>query len=134
MAKKLTALNQLRPRIVSQNLVDLDEMARRTSTNTTYNPQEVSSILRLFVSGCIAALQAGEAVKIDGLVRMTPNMKVGGEVDIALRCDRSAIAGLNNPQLWTADRVANHANLTKDSGELVALWNTKHPDDPVVEK
>jgi len=131
MAKKLTALNQLRPRIVSQNLVDLEEIARRTSTNTTYNPQEVSSILRLFVTGCIAALQAGEAVKIDGLVRMTPNMKVGGGVDIALRCDRSAIAGLNNPELWTADRVSNHANLTKDAGELVALWNTKHPDDPV---
>jgi HU domain fused to wHTH, Ig, or Glycine-rich motif len=134
MAKKLAAVNQLRPKIVSQNLVDLDEMARRTSKNTTYNPQEVSSILRLFVDGCIAALQAGETVKIDGLVTMSPNMKVGGEVDIALRGDRAAIAGLNNPQLWTADRVSNHANLTKDSGELVSLWNTRHPDDPVVEK
>ncbi len=134
MAKKLAAVNQLRPKIISQNLVDLDEMARRTSTNTTYNPEEVSSILRLFVSGCIAALQAGEAVKIDGLVTMSPNMKVAGKVDIALRGDRSAIAGLNNPQLWTADKVSNHANLTKDSGELVSLWNTKHPDDPVVEK
>jgi hypothetical protein len=48
MAKKLTALNQLRPRIVSQNMVDLEEMARRISKNTTYNPQEVSSILQLF--------------------------------------------------------------------------------------
>ena len=134
MAKKLAVVNQLRPKIVSQNLVDLDEMSKRISKNTTYNPQEISSILRLFVEDCIAALQAGESIKIDGLVRMTPNMKVGGEVDIALRGDRSVIAGLNNPQLWTADRVVNHANLTKDSGELVSLWNTKHPDDPVVEK
>ena len=134
MAKKLAAVNQLRPKIVSQNLVDLDEMARRISKNTTYNPQEVSSILQLFVKDCIAAFQAGETVKIDGLVMMSPNMKVGGEVDIALRGDRAVIAGLNNPQLWTADRVSNHANLTKDSGELVSLWNTKHPNDPVVEK
>jgi len=134
MAKKLAAVNQLRPKIVSQNLVDLEEMSRRISKNTTYNPQEVSSILQLFVTDCIAALQAGETVKIDGLVMMSPNMKVGGEVDIALRGDRAVIAGLNNPQLWTADRVANHANLTKDSGELVALWNNRHPDDPVVEK
>ena len=44
------------------------------------------------------------------------------------------IAGLNNPQLWTADKIANHANLSKDPGELVSLWNTKHPDDPVVDK
>jgi hypothetical protein len=65
---------------------------------------------------------------------MSPNMKVGGEVDIALRSDRSAIAGLNNPQLWTADKVSNYANLSKDPGELVSLWNTKHPDDPVVKK
>ena len=133
MAKKLAAVNQLRPKIVSQNLVDLEEMARRISKNTTYNQQEVSSILQLFVKDCIAALQAGETVKIDGLVMMSPNMKVGGEVDIALRGDRATIAGLNNPQLWTADKVSNHANLSKDSGELVSLWNTKHPDDPVVE-
>jgi HU domain fused to wHTH, Ig, or Glycine-rich motif len=134
MAKKLAAVNQLRPKIVSQNLVDLDEMSRRTSKNTTYNPQEISSILQLFVKDCIAALQAGETVKIDRLVIMSPNMKVGGEVGIALRSDRAAIAGLNNPQLWTADKVANHANLSKDPGELVSLWNTRHPDDPVVEK
>ena len=131
MAKKIAAVNQLRPKIVSQNLVDLEEMSKRTSKNTTYNPQEVSSILQLFVEGCIAALQAGETVKIDGLVTMSPNMKVGGEVDIALRGDRAAIAGLNSPQRWTADKVSNHANLSKDSGELVALWNTRHPDDPV---
>ena len=68
MAKKLAALNQLRPKIVSQNLVDLEEMARRISKNTTYNPQEISSILQLFVKDCIAALQAGETIKIDGLV------------------------------------------------------------------
>jgi HU domain fused to wHTH, Ig, or Glycine-rich motif len=131
MTRKLAAVNQLRPKIVSQNLVGLDEMAKRISKNTTYNPEEISSILQLFVKDCIAALQAGETVKIDGLVTMSPNMKVGGEVDIALRGDRAAIAGLNNPQLWTADRVSNHANLTKDSEELVALWNSRHPNDPV---
>jgi hypothetical protein len=49
MAKKLAAVNQLRPKIVSQNLVDLDAMSKRISKNTTYNPQEISSILRLFV-------------------------------------------------------------------------------------
>ena len=65
---------------------------------------------------------------------MTPNVKVGGEVDIALRCDRAVIAGLNNPTLWTADKVINHANLTKSSAELLALWNTEHPDDIVPEE
>jgi hypothetical protein len=134
MAKKLTVINQLRPRIVSQSLVDLEAMAGRISKNTTYNPKEIYSILKLFVDDSIAALQAGETIKIDGLVSMSPNMKVGGEVDIVLRSDRAAIAGLNNPQLWTAAKVANHANLTKDSAELIKLWNAAHPEDVVEEE
>ena len=133
MAKKLPVINQLRPKIISQDLVDLEKMSGRMSKNTTYNAQEIYSILRLYVNDCVAALQAGETVKIDGLVLMSPNMKVGGEVDIALRGDRAAIAGLNNPQLWTADKVQNHANLTKDSDALVAQWNTEHPDDQVTD-
>ena len=89
MAKKLTVLNQLRPKIIIQDLVDLEGIAGVVSKNTTYNPHEVYSILRLFVDASTAALQAGRTVKIDGLVSMMPNMKVGGEVDIALRNDRA---------------------------------------------
>ena len=133
MTKKLSVINQLRPRITSQELVDLEKMAGRISKNTTYNAEEIYSILRLFVNDANAALQAGETVKIDGLVSMTPNVRVGGEVDIALRSDRAAIAGLNNPQLWTAAKVTNHANLKKSSEELIALWNAEHPNDLVEE-
>jgi len=133
MAKKLPVINQLRPKIISQDLVDLEKMSGRVSKNTTYNAQEIFSILSLYVNECATALQAGETVKIDGLVSMSPNMKVGGEVDIALRNDRALIAGLNNPTLWTANKVANHANLTKDSDALVAQWNTEHPDDQVTD-
>lgn len=134
MSKKLPVLSQLRPKIISQNLVDLEGMSGRMSKNTTYNPQEIYSILRLYVDESNKALQAGETVKIDGLVSMTPNMKVGGEVDITLRGDRAAIAALNNPTLWTADKIANHANLSKSSDELIAMWNKDHPDDLVVEE
>lgn len=131
MAQKLTVLNELRPRITSQDNVDLEGMASRVAKNTTYNPEEIFSILRLFTNEANSALQAGETVKIDGLVSLTPNMKVGGEVDLVLRGDRGAIAGLNNPLLWTADKVANHANLSKTTEELIALWNSTHPTDPV---
>ncbi len=131
MSKKLPVLSQLRPKIISQDLVDLEKMSGRMSKNTTYNVQEIYSILRLYVDESNKALQAGETVKIDGLVSMTPNMKVGGEVDITLRRDRAAIAGLNNPTLWTADKIANHANLSKSSDELIAMWNADHPDDLV---
>ena len=131
MAKRLAVINQLRPKIISQNLVDLETMAERIAKNTTYNAREIYSILGLFVDDILAALQAGETVKIDGFMLVSSNMKVGGEVDIAQRSDRAAVAVLNNPQLWTAAKVANHENLTKDSAELVELWNAEHPEDIV---
>lgn len=131
MTSKLVAVNQLRPRIISQEMVDLRKAAQRISKNTTYNVEEIYGMLRLYTTEMIAALQCGATIKIDGLVNISPNMKVGGEVDLSLRADRGAIAGLNNPLLWTADKVSNHENLSKDSDALVVLWDEMHPDDPV---
>ncbi|MGC1374818.1 MAG: hypothetical protein WA821_01260 [Anaerolineales bacterium] len=133
MAKKLAVVNQTRPRITNQNTVDHETISGRISKNTTYHTEEIYSILRMYTSAIIEALQAGETVKIDGLLLLTPNMKVGGEVDLGLRGDRGAIAALNNPTLWTADKIANHANLTKSVEELVAQWNKDHPDDVVTD-
>jgi hypothetical protein len=131
MAKRLAVINALRPRITSQGTVGLEESAQRIAKNTTYNPDEIYSILRLFVRESNAALQNGETVKIEGLVSLAANMKVGGAVDLALRGDREAVAALNNPRLWTAGKVSNHANLSKGTGELVALWDQEHPQDQV---
>jgi len=36
MAKRLAVLNQVRPRITSQNIVDQEAMSGRMSKNTTY--------------------------------------------------------------------------------------------------
>lgn len=131
MAKRLPVVNQLRPKIISQGVVDLDTSAARIAPNTTYNQEEIYSILRLYVKSALAALQAGETVKIDGLLQISPNMKVGGGVNMSLRGARAAVASLNNPVLWTASKIANHANLRKTSDELAALWDELHPEDVV---
>ena len=131
MAKRLAVINQLRARIVSQGMVDLEAMAKRVSKNTTFNAEEINSILRLYVQEAIAALQAGETVKMDHLLSLRPSMKVGGSVGMAVRPDRGAAAGLNNPQLWTAAKVENHENMTKTTDELVAQWDAAHPGNQV---
>ena len=132
MAKKLAVINQLRPRIISQNVVDLEQFAKRMSKNTTYNAEEIFGMLRLFTNETNAALQAGETVKIDGLVNISPNMKIGGEVDMTIRGDRGAIAALNNPQLWTTDKVSNYQYKTKTTEEIITIWNTElHPENQV---
>ncbi len=133
MARRLNVLNLLRPRIASQGVVGMEKMAQRMSKNTTYNPEELYGMLRLYVREVLTALQAGETVKIDNLLTISPIMKVGGRVNMSLRGDRAAVALLNNPVLWTASKVINHANLTKGVIELLALWAELHPDDPVID-
>ena len=133
MAKRLGVISQLRPKIVSQGVTDLENASQRMAKNTTYNAEEIYSILRLYVREALAALQAGETVKMDGLLSVTPNVKVGGDVDLGMRGDREAVAALNNPRLWTASKVQNHANLTKTTAELVAQWNLAHPTDLVAD-
>ena len=63
MAKKLTVLNQLRPKITSQKLVDLETIVGRMSKNTTYNTEEMYSMLRLYVKEANAALAAAEEIR-----------------------------------------------------------------------
>jgi hypothetical protein len=133
MANKISVMNQLRPRIINQGTVDLEAISGRIGKNTTYNVQEIYSILRLCAEEINAALQEGQTVKIDRLISLTPNMKVGGAVNISVRPDRGAVANLNNPLLWTAAKVANYKNMTKTSDQLVQDWNAEHPDDPVEE-
>lgn len=41
MANRLTVINQLRPKIISQRIVDLKLISRRVSKNTTFNAEEI---------------------------------------------------------------------------------------------
>ena len=72
MANRLTVINQLRPKIISQRIVDLKLISRRVSKNTTFNAEEIHGILRLFTQEANAAMQTGETVKIDDLVTSNP--------------------------------------------------------------
>ena len=131
MTKKLAMLNRLRPRIISQGVVDLEQLAERVTRNTTFNSDEFYGMLRLAMKESVKALQAGETVKLDGLVNIRPYLKVGGRVGVVLQGDRRLLAELNNPQLWTASKVSKHEFLRKGIAELVEIWNAAHPDDPV---
>lgn len=132
MAKRIVVVNKLRPKVTSQGVADLDTLTTRMARqSTTFDEDEMYGMFRKLIKEIVFALQNGETVKLDGLVNILPEMKVGGEVRLALRANRSVITQLNDPALWTAAKVTNHANLNKSSDELVALWNKAHPEDPV---
>ena len=132
MAKRISIISQLRPRIQSQGVADLDTLtARMARQSTTFDEDKMFGIFRKATREIAFALQNGGTVKLDGLTLIKPQMKVGGAVKLGLRAARSAVAGLNDPKLWTADKVLNHSNLRKTSDELAALWDEERPDDLV---
>ena len=134
MARLISIINLLRPKIKSQGIVSLDMLAARMARqSTTFDEAEMVGIFRKMTREIIVALQNGETVKLDGVINIQPQMKVGGQVGLSLRADRSAIAGLNDPQLWPASKVTNHVHMRKTTDELVVLWNEEHPDDLVEE-
>lgn len=132
MAKRIAVINQLRPKIKSQGVTNIETLAARIARqSTTFDEDEIFGIFRKMIREINYALQNGETVKLDSLVNVQPKMKVGGSVKLGIRNDRSVVAGLNDPALWTADKVTNHVNLRKTSDELVALWNEQNPSDLV---
>lgn len=134
MVKRITAINLLRPRIKSQGMTDLEILAGRLARqSTTFDEDEMWGIFRKLIKEIMFSLENGETVKLDDLIYISPNMKVGGEVGLSIRVDRSATASLNDPALWTGDKVKNHANMSKSSDELVSMWNEENPDDLVEE-
>ena len=134
MAKKLGVISQLRPKIKSQGVADLAALAARIARqSTTFDEDEMYGIFRKLMREIVRALQSGETVKLDGLLNITPQMKVGGAVGLSLRPDRSLISRLSNPTLWTADKLINHHNMRKPIEVLLAEWQSAHPDDPLVD-
>ena len=128
MAKKISVINTLRPKLNSPGIVDFSELARRIATqSTTFDEDEMFGIFRKMMREIMEALQRGETVRLDGLLLIQTQMKVGGEVTMSLRADRSALSKLQDPALWTADKVTNHHNLRKSGEELLAQWDTMYP-------
>lgn len=132
MVKRITAINELRPRIKSQGVADLDTLAGRIARkSTTFDEDEMFGSFRKLMKEIMLALQEGETVKLDGVLNIVPSMKVGGEVILVLRANASAIATLNDETLWTTDKILNYANINKSNEALITAWNEANPDDPV---
>jgi hypothetical protein len=60
----------------------------------------------------------------------TPSIDLGGNLAISFRPDPAFSNGLNAPGLFSGV-ILNRENIGKSSDELVELWNTVHPEDPV---
>ena len=78
----------------------------------------------------LRAHRTGQAVKIEGLGTFTPTIRLDGNLDILFRPDPDMLRQLNDGGQFYA-KILNKANIGKSAEELVAQWNTEHPENPV---
>jgi len=130
MANRIAAIQQYRPRIQYGETVQKAELVRYLSDRTGVNEGEVSMMLAELRDAVIFFNRSGRGVKLEGLGTYLPNIDLGGVFDISHRQDAFIKAALNTPNTFTG-AILNREYIGKTANDLVAKWNSEHPDDPV---
>jgi len=80
----------------------------------------------------VTYLLAGDPARVqEGSGTYTPNIDTSGAFDVGHRADQEIIKALNVGGAYKGV-ITNRENIGKTADELVAMWNTAHPTDPVV--
>lgn len=130
MAKRIKAINALRPRLKRLQPVDERLLAEYIADRSNLSKADVTHAL-LEISAAIEDFAAmGRSVRLTGIGLVTPGMNTSGKLTIRIRPDPRLVRALNAPKRFVG-KVVNARNLRKSGDELVAQWDALHPDDLV---
>ena len=129
MASLVSALNQYRPQIEYGDTADWREVADFMADNSTLSRADIIAVLTGLQQAVIHCHRQGRGVRREGLGTYLPNVNYRGEFDVAHRLDRELKRALNGGSF--SGKIRNKRNIGKTTEEVIALWNSEHPDDPV---
>lgn len=130
MASKIQAINANRPRIKLGRTADNEELTEYIARSTGLNESGVRQALLELRDAIISFNKQGRAVKLDGLGTYTPSIDLEGTIKVSHRADRALKNALNTKGAFRGD-IVNRDNIGKTGDDLVAMWNTDNPSDPV---
>ena len=130
MAHRIKVISISRPRIEQGNTVQKPELIRAVSRATGLVEATLDYGIKELRDKIIEFAITGRAVKIEGLGTWSPNVGLDGSFDLQYRADTALTNGMNVPNTFTGT-IRNRENIGKTGDELVAQWNTDHPNDLV---
>ncbi len=130
MAKRIKAINALRPRLKRLPPVDEYRLAEYIAARSNLSKAAVTYALLELSAAVEDFVAMGRSVRLSGLGLVTPGMNTQGEITIRILPDPRLVRALNTKGRFQG-QVINARNLHKSSAELVAQWDELHPDDPV---
>jgi hypothetical protein len=131
MASRISALNHYRPQIEYGETANWREVAEFLESISTLSKSDIIGVLTGLQDAVIHFNSQGRGVKLEGLGTYLPNINYQGELDAAHRLDKNLKRALNDGSF--RGTIHNRKNIGKSAGEVIALWNAEHPEDPVVD-
>jgi hypothetical protein len=131
MASRISALNHYRPQIEYGKTANWHEVADHIAERTGIRPSDIIRVLFEFQVTIIYFLLRGRGVKLEGLGTYLPNINYQGVFDVAYRLDGQIKRELNMKKAFRG-RIRNKKNIGKTAEEIYALWNSEHPEKPVM--
>ena len=132
MAPRIKAISAYRPRIEQGNTVRKPELVRSLSRATGLVEGSIDQAIKELRDQIIEFCRTGRAVKVDGLGIFTPTLDLEGYFAISFRVDPAMNYGLNVPGIFSGT-ILNREYIGSTGDELIARWNTYHPEDLVTE-
>jgi hypothetical protein len=129
MASLIAALNHYRPMINYHKTANWQRVAKHIAMRTSLNRGEIIMVLTELHDAILFFNGQGQGVRLEGLGTYLPNINYQGEFDVACRIDPRLKRALNSGNF--SGRIRNKQHIGKTSEEIIALWNSERPDDPV---
>lgn len=129
MAKKIQVWAELGPRLEPERAMTEDELIENIVQVTNQSKGSVLAVLAELDVQIEAGLRAGRIVQLPNGTHFRPIGKKDGEVEVTVRVNPEVVKRVNSHfrGVWL-----NSANIGKTEAEMIALWNTLHPTDPIV--
>ncbi|MBM3124199.1 MAG: hypothetical protein FJZ87_03895 [Chloroflexi bacterium] len=131
MALLVSALNFYRPQIEYGETAGWRTVAELLSARSAFSTSDVIGVLTGLQDAVLHFNLRGRGVKLEGLGTYLPNINYSGKLDVAYRLDRRLRRDLNAGEF--TGRIRNRRSIGMTTAEVIARWNTEHPDDPVVD-
>lgn len=130
MATLIQAVSAYRPRVNTNRIVDLDELAARLARGSLVTQSIARMVLSDLADELMYLLRTGAAVRIPGIGVFRPEVRLDGEMHTVVRLDaklRRNLAHVND----FAGEIERRELIGIDIDALKARWDGEHPEDPL---
>ncbi len=132
MASRIKAIAAYRPKIKLGRTVKMPELLAYIADRTGLNEGELSLAMNEMRDAIAFFTLSGRPVKLEGLGTYTPKIGLDGILGMAHRLSQELKNRLNTPRAFLGV-IENLDMIGKTVADIIARWNTEHPDDPVVD-